>query len=478
MVKNVAIIGAGPAGLSAAYQLSRAGLNVVVYEAGSSVGGMAKTIELWGQLVDLGPHRFFSDDARVNSLWLEVLGRDYEMVNRLTRIYYKNTFFAYPLKPLNALIGLGLFESIRCIASYCLAQMKPNQGTESFDQWVTNRFGARLFEIFFKSYSEKLWGINCKDLDSDFAAQRIKKLSLLEAIKNAMLLGGGTNHKTLVDEFAYPARGAGYVYDLMAKAIIKNGGKIRLNTPVVSVCPAQDNATGPSITLQNEDVFYFDHIISTMPITHLVRNLKAPADIIKNAASLKFRNTILVYLRIACRSPFPDQWIYVHANNLATGRITNFSNWIPGIKNGETDTILCMEYWCNDEDNLWTDNDETLVELATREIYQTRLIPEQTVCAGTVVRVPKCYPVYSKGYKEDLRPIEDFLSKIPDISAIGRYGAFKYNNQDHSILMGILSAENLTSGAQHNLWELNTDYEYQEATQITATGLRKKTTSA
>lgn len=470
MKKKVAVVGAGPAGLTAAYLLAKEGLEVEVYEAGASVGGMAKTIPIWGQLVDLGPHRFFSSDPRVNRLWLELLGDDYRMVSRLTRIYYQNKFFDYPLKPFNALLGLGIIESILCVISYFVAKAFPPRDTNTFEGWVKSRFGARLFGIFFKSYSEKLWGISCIELDSDFAAQRIKKLSLFEALKSALTGNKCSKHKTLVDEFAYPKYGAGLVYERMADAIKAHGGNILLNNPVSSVAPAKGDSKA-HINLPNGERIDYDHVISTMPITQLVRQMKAPDEVMKHLKSLTFRNTILVYLLLKGDSPFPDQWIYVHSENLKTGRITNFSNWVQSLNDDQTETILCLEYWCYDEDEIWAATDEHLIALATKEIYQTSLVNSGSVKAGQVVRVPKCYPVYVSGYKKNLKPIEDFLQKQRNIITIGRYGSFKYNNQDHSILMGMLAAENILHNSNHDLWSLNTDYEYQESSRITATGL-------
>jgi protoporphyrinogen oxidase len=473
MKKNnskIAIIGAGPAGLTAAYELLKNGIQVEVFEASNAVGGMAKTIPLWGQLVDLGPHRFFSSDTRVNKLWLEVINKKYSMVNRLTRIYYKKTFFDYPLKAFNALFGLGIFQSILCVLSYMKFKIFPIVNESTFDAWVTNRFGARLYSIFFKSYSEKLWGISCKDLDADFAAQRIKKLSLFEAIKAAIFKSDGSKHKTLVDEFAYPNLGAGAVYNDMESKIKKMGGKIYLNTPVESVHPKTFKESA-KIKLENGKIKSFDHIISSMPITLLIDRMNAKQAIKDHARQLKFRNTLLVYLKVDCKSPFPDQWIYVHSSDLKTGRITNFRNWVPSILKKQKETILCLEYWCYDNDRIWSAPHKDLIDLATKEIYKTKLIPENTVLDGHVIRVPKCYPVYSTGYQKHLKPIESFLSDQKGLSVIGRYGSFKYNNQDHSILMGILAAENIAKNAKHNLWEINTDYEYQESSKITATGL-------
>jgi protoporphyrinogen oxidase len=469
--KTIAVVGAGPAGLTAAYTLVKRGFNVDVFEASNQVGGMAKTFSLWDQLVDLGPHRFFSSDTRVNKLWLEVIGSNYKMVNRLTRIYYKNTFFDYPLKAFNALFGLGIFQSFICILSYAKVKIVPQKNEDTFESWVTNRFGSKLFTIFFKSYSEKLWGIPCNQLDADFAAQRIKKLSLFEAIKAALFHKSGTKHKTLVDEFAYPDQGAGAVYDVMAEKFKALGGNTYLSTPVASIHPQISQDTPPSLLLENGERKSYDHIISSMPITILVDKMNAPDEIKSNASKLKFRNTILVYLLIDSSSPFPDQWIYVHSDNLQTGRITNFKNWVPTINKGNKETILCLEYWCYDNDAIWKYGSDKLVELATKEISSTGLIPKNSVLDGKVVRVPKCYPVYSTGYRKFLEPVEKYLSAQVGISVIGRYGAFKYNNQDHSILMGLLAADNISENTNHNLWEINTDYEYQESSKITATGL-------
>ena len=472
-VETVAVIGAGPAGLTAGYKLARKGIKVKVYEAGESVGGMAKTIPLWGQLVDLGSHRFFSSDPRVNELWLEAVDRDYSMVSRLSRIYYRGTFFDYPLKAGNALRGLGFLEAARCIVSFMKAKLLPQSDESTFESWVSNRFGERLFSIFFKSYSEKLWGISCKELDSDFAAQRIKKLSLFEAMKSALPGNRGTKHKTLVDEFAYPHRGTGAVYERLAREVASLGGEVILNTAVRSVRPALGPGGNAMLELADGTELAFDHIVSTMPISVLVERMGAPDHIREHARALKFRNTILVYLQVEGASPFPDQWIYVHSAELQTGRITNFRNWVPGITGEQPDTILCLEYWCYDLDDIWARDETLLVKLATEELYKTSLVPAGSVKAGKVVRVPKCYPVYATGYREHLAPIEQYLSGQHGLSVIGRYGAFKYNNQDHSILMGLLAAENVADGASHNLWAINTDYEYQESSKITATGLSR-----
>lgn len=470
--KKVAVIGAGPAGITAAHELVKMGAEVEVFEASDSVGGMAKSIHLWGYTVDIGPHRFFSSDTRVNQAWLEVVGKDYEMVDRLTRIYYKKKFFYYPLKALNALGNLGLLEAALCFLSYLKEKVKPTKDDGSFESWVTRRFGSRLFRIFFKTYTEKLWGISCKDLDADFAAQRIKKFSLGEAIKNA-LFGNSGKHKTLVDQFAYPFGGTGMVYERMAENIKKAGSVVHLKNPVQRVLTKNNIAY--AIEMADGTIKEYDHIVSSMPMTLLLQRLpEVPQDILEKSKQLKYRNTIIVYLLVEGKDLFPDNWLYVHSPDLRMGRLTNFRNWVPQLYGDKNGSVMALEYWCYDEDDFWQWNDEKLIALAKKELQQTGLIKNIPITQGSVYRIPKCYPVYGRGYKEALTPIENYLKTIGNLSLIGRYGAFKYNNQDHSILMGLLAAENIMKGAQHDLWEINTDYEtYQETSTITKSGLQK-----
>jgi protoporphyrinogen oxidase len=469
--KSVGIVGAGPAGLTAAYLLSKKGFVVDVYEADSEVGGMCKTIELWNNQVDIGPHRFFSNDRRVNELWLDVVGSDYEMVNRLTRIFYKGKYFDYPLKPVNAFVNLGAVETTRCLLSYARQRFTNGVQGDDFETWVVQRFGHRLYHIFFKTYSEKLWGIPCTELDVDFAAQRIKKLSLYEAVKNAFFGGGG--HKTLVDEFAYPLGGTGMVYRNMANKIKENNGHVMTGTPIRKICVEDGKAKGLVLSTGQEKMY--DAVISSMPLTHLVNTMDNVPDHVKERVTeLKFRNTIIVYLNVTGKDLFPDNWLYIHSAELTTGRITNFRNWVPQICTTDT-TILALEFWSNTDEALWQLADEQLIALAKKDILKTGLIANHSIIGGAVYRIPKCYPVYKKGYKDNLSLIQQWLDTVQNLQVIGRYGAFKYNNQDHSILMGILASENIADNKGHNLWDVNTDYEsYQESTFITKTGLAKQ----
>lgn len=456
---QVAVIGAGPAGLSCALELARKGISVHVFEANETVGGLSKTLHLWGMDVDLGPHRFFSMNRRVAQFWMDQVKDNYVLVDRLTRIFYKNKFFAYPLKPFDAFLQLGPAESLVCAFSYMKAALSPKGEEKTFAQWVSKRFGQRLYEIFFKSYSEKLWGISCDALDADFAAQRIKGLNLYEAIKSA-IFKGKTKHKTLVEQFAFPKNGAGEAYEHMAAKCIELGGTVSLNCPVEQVVVENGRVCGVKTAA---GVFPCEHVVSTMPFTDVIEHCEAFGPEAKTAAKqLTYRNTTLVYLCINAQEVFQDNWIYVHAANLKTGRITNFRNWSPDMLHGQDQTILMLEYWSYDDDPLWGMNDTDLINLAKEEIVKTNLVKADTVGEGHVVRIHRSYPVYARGYEKPLEILQNATDAVPGLTCIGRNGAFKYNNQDHSILMGILAAENIAENAKHDLWRINTDYDYQE----------------
>ena len=468
--KEIIIIGAGPAGLTAAYELTKKGNKVTVIESTGSVGGMAKSFELFGQIVDCGPHRFFSSDKIVNDLFHEVVEDDYTLVNRLTRIYYKNKFFDYPLKLGNVLKNLSPLEIIQILLSYTFQRVFGKKNLDTFEDWVTDKFGKKLFQMFFKTYSEKLWGISCDQIDSDWAAQRIKKLSLYEAVKAAIFGNKGNKHKTLVDQFAYPKQGTGEVYEKMARSIIDKGGEILFNKKIKEI--EVIDKTVKSLTDENGIVYTADIIISTMPLTLLLQGMSVLDEgILELSKKLYFRNTTLVYLEVDSNQLFPDNWIYVHSPEVKHGRITNFRNWCPSINKEKKTTILCMEFWSFDHEELWGYSDEQLAELAAKEIRTLNLIQTSSNILNTsVMRIPKCYPVYETGYMENLQPVIDYLKEFKNLYPIGRYGSFKYNNQDHSILMGILIARQIETDRDQNLWSINTDSDYQEQTEINLTG--------
>jgi protoporphyrinogen oxidase len=460
---KVLIIGAGPAGLSCGYELSKKGVDVAIYEASEHVGGMSRSIDLWGQKVDLGPHRFFSKEKNVNRFFNELLQDEYTLVNRQTRIFYRNRFFDYPLKFLNVLTNLSLTTIIRILWDYLIIRLKPIKNPSTFEEWVTNKFGKKLFETFFKSYSEKLWGIPCSKIDANWAAQRIKSLSLIDAIIFSIKGDKKNKHKTLVDQFAYPKNGTGQLYLNCAKKIIENGGEINLNSPARKIVVDEfKNATG--IILSDGTEIKADIIISTMPLTTLVKGFSNLPNIVSEAADeLYFRNTILVYLEVDDINLFKDNWIYVHSPDVKHGRITNFRNWCPTLYKDKQTSILCLEFWAFDTDEIWEMSDVDISNLAKKELRLLKLVPEKAnISQFKVVKIPKCYPVYEIGYETHLKVIEKYISEFKNIIPIGRYGAFKYNNQDHSILMGILAAENITGNKNVNLWNINTDTEYQE----------------
>lgn len=459
---RIAIIGAGPAGLTAGYVLSKKNIYVDIFEATEDVGGMSRTLNLWDQKVDLGPHRFFSLDEQVNKLWFEIIGEDYQIISRKTRIFSDDKYFDYPLKPFDALPKLGIIESVKCLISYFFEQFKFNKKLDTFADWTTSKFGKRLYERFFKKYSEKLWGVKCEKIDSDFAAQRIKNFSLLSAIKNMFFKKYGEKHKTLVDEFFYPQKGSGVLYKNMAKYIESKNGKIYFNSSVKKLINL--NSSNIGLEFENETKYY-NHVISSMPLTTLVKNIeKLPNDVNESIKKLKYRNTVLVYLLVEGDELFHDQWIYIHQENLKVGRITNFRNWSTCLYGKEKNSILCLEYWCNYGDEFWNKSKIELIKIAKKEIHQTKLINNEAILDSYVYKINKSYPVYNTNYQKHIKIIKKYLQAFSNLQLIGRYGAFKYNNQDHSIMMGVKAAENILNNRNIDLFDINTNYDvYQES---------------
>jgi protoporphyrinogen oxidase/putative flippase GtrA len=471
------ILGAGPAGLAAAYQLTKQGKSVVVVERDSRVGGLAKSIEYQDFILDFGPHRFFTKVAPVLKLWDEVLGQDQVTVNRLTRIYYGGKYFGYPLKATEVLRAVGPIESAKIIASYIKAQLFPLRNPRNFAEWVKGKFGRRLFEIFFEGYTQKLWGIPCTEISADWAAQRIKGLSLLKAAKNA-LLGNDGKVKTLIDQFQFPRLGSGQLYEKIADYLHEHNQPVLVNTEVVEI--HHDNFQVTHVTLKNrhtgeERKVNCSGVISSIPISLLVQQITSPPprQVIEAAKSLKFRNTILVYLIVEGRNLFPDNWLYINEPSVEFGRVTNFANWSPDMLPNQHQTPLCCEYWCNFGEPMWQQSEPELLARAEQELKKIGLLHNEKVSGGFVVRLPRTYPIYAGNYKTALADIQSYLKQFANLQLVGRYGAFKYNNQDHSLLMGILAAENVLEPGKHDLWSVNSDSEYQEEASANV-----KTTSA
>ncbi len=464
MPKKIIIIGAGPAALSAGKILSeQKDTEIEVYEKENKPGGLAASFTFRNQIVDLGPHRFFTHDNKVCEFWLNASHGSTSKVSRLTRIFYKNKFFRYPLKPFEALWKLGIGPSFSVILSYLRQKINPEKDIGNFEGWVSRRFGRKLFRIFFKTYSEKLWGLECNKLDADFASQRIKKLSLASAVFSAFSFKK-TKHKTLVDEFDYPKKGAGSVYENLVKEMKEQKVDFHFGQTINGVRINEGKVEG--ILHEDGSFIKSDHVISTMPIDQLIQNSKGidPA-IVEQSKKLKFRNTILVYALIPENTLFPDQWLYIHNTNTDTGRISNFRNWVPELYRDEKGSILCLEYWCNNDDELWNADDKEFEKMAFKDLIKTGLNKGLDVVEFKVVRLQDSYPVYFYGYKEVLKPIVDYLKNIEGLHLIGRGGSYKYNNQDHSIKMGLLLADNLVNNAGHDLWSVNTDFDsYQEGT--------------
>ena len=467
-------MGAGPAGLSAAYELTRHGTPVTVIEKDPrQVGGIARTLQFMGCRFDVGPHRFFSKNPEIEALWSEVLGADFRPVSRLTRILYQGKFFDYPIRASNAFLNLGPVETARCLTSYTQARLHPVVDPKSFEDWVSNQFGRRLFEIFFKTYTEKVWGIPTSELSADWAGQRIRGLNLVEVIRNAVLpaawRAGGERAivKTLVDSFRYPQLGAGQMWDSVATRLASAGHPVRLGEEVVTVRHAggrvlsvavRDSAGGTLDVLGTE-------FISTMPIRELIAKLQPAAPSIVRAAAdaLGYRDFITVNVVVDRAEVFPDQWIYVHDPGVKVGRIANFKNFSPAMVDDAGLTGLGMEYFCFDHDKMWSWPDADLLDLGRRELVALKICRAEDVKAGMVYRQPKAYPVYDGAYLGHVAVVREWLSRaLPNLWLVGRNGMHHYNNQDHSMMTGILVARNIATGANYDPWLVNTDAEYQE----------------
>jgi protoporphyrinogen oxidase len=467
---HVIIIGAGPAGLSAGHELSRHGLPASILEADGQVGGLARTVIHRGYRFDIGGHRFFSKVAAINALWREWLGDDLLVRPRLSRIHYNGHFFDYPLRALNALAGLGPVEALLVVLSYLKASVFPRGDDSSFEQWVSNRFGYRLYRIFFKTYTEKVWGIPCTELAADWAVQRIQNLSLGAALRNA-LLGASVDKNgqvvaTLIDRFYYPRLGPGMMWERCADSLARCGVQTLCGVRVERIHHRNGRVECVFARRQTGELVRFDGtaFLSTMPLRELIHALDPPPpdDILLAARRLRYRDYLTTVLVVKRATVFPDNWLYIHSPEVRMGRIQNYKNWSPEMVPDSSRTSLGLEYFLSDQDPQWQWSRERLIELGIRECTQIGLIDAQEVEDGTVVRMPKAYPVYDRHYQSSVATLRLYLETFHNLQTIGRNGLHRYNNQEHSMLTGIFAARNIL-GKQYDVWSVNTAKEHHEA---------------
>jgi protoporphyrinogen oxidase len=471
--RRVVIMGAGPAGLTAAYELFKHDVRVTILEKDpDQVGGLARTVEHKGYRFDIGGHRFFSKNQEVEDLWTEILGDEMLNRGRLSRIYYRGRFFAYPIKAANALWNLGPLEAAHCMASYAWARMRPVKDPKSLEDWVRNQFGWRLFTIFFKTYTEKVWGISTKELSADWAAQRIKSLDLWLVIRSALLPRRAAKNRgevvtTLIDKFRYPRLGPGQMWERVAEISRKKGAPVLHGRSIERV--NHDGGIVTSVVTRTSLGDLDEHggtdFVSSIPIRELIARLDPPVpDVVRRAAeSLGYRDFISVAVMINRADVFPDNWIYIHDPSVKVGRIQNFKNWSPDMVPDQSKTCLGLEYFCFEGDGLWSSDDSVLVELAGRELAQLGICTPDEIFDGVVVRQQKAYPVYDDAYQEHVDVIRDYLqSHLPNLHLAGRNGMHKYNNQDHSMMTALLVARNIANGSTLDPWKVNADAVYHE----------------
>jgi protoporphyrinogen oxidase len=457
----VAVLGAGPAGLTAAYLLARRGVPTVVFEADATVGGIARTAVADGYRFDLGGHRFFTKSAEVEALWEEILGAEMLVRPRLSRIYWRGRFVRYPLRAGDVVARVGPVELLRCAASYAAARLRRHRQAESFEEWVTARFGRRLFELFFKTYTEKVWGVPTDELRAEWAAQRIADLSLWRAVREALPGGRGEKPKSLIEEFRYPRLGPGQMWEEMARRIEAAGGEVRLGAPVESL---EFDAERIAAVVAGGERIEVGAAISSLPLRATVGMASdaAPAEAGRAARGLRYRDFLTVALVVDGEPPFPDNWVYVHDPGARVGRIQNFRAWSPWMTPDPRRSCVGLEYFCFEGDDLWSAEDDALVALAREEIDRLGLVPAERVAAGHVVRVPKAYPIYDAAYGERLATIRAWLDGLSNFQQVGRNGLHRYNNSDHSMLTAMRAVENLCDGARHDIWAVNADSAYHE----------------
>ena len=465
---DVVVVGAGPAGLTAAYQLGKAGRHAVVFEADDVVGGISRTARAGDWRFDIGGHRFFTKVAPVRDLWHEILpDEDFLLRPRMSRIYYGGKFYDYPLRAFNALRNLGLVEALRCVLSYLWVRLRPPRDQSTFEGYVAARFGWRLYRIFFKTYTQKVWGVPPDQIQADWAAQRIKNLDLSRAIINSLLPRRNQKDITsLIEEFEYPRHGPGMMWERCHELVEGQGGTVVFNHVVTRV----EHRDGRAIAVQAEGPdkmlhLECDSVISTMPLPRLVQAMDPapPVEVLTAAESLTFRDFLTVALVVPESSGFPDNWIYIHSPDVEVGRVQNFRSWSSQMVPVEGKTCLGLEYFVTEGDDLWSASDEELVELGQVELERLGLVEPGVVEQGFVVRMPKAYPMYDAAYQANVDILRRWLSvHAANVYPVGRNGMHRYNNQDHSMYTAMLTVENIVAGTAHDVWDVNVEAEYHE----------------
>src|SRR4051812_1030013 len=458
MQKQVVVIGAGPAGLTAAYELGKRGETALVLEADSVVGGISRTAERDGWRFDIGGHRFFTKVKEVESLWHEILpDEDFLLRPRMSRICYDGKYIEYPLRAMDVLKKLGVMEAVLCVLSYVWARIRPPKDQSNYEDWLVARFGWRLYRAFFKTYTEKVWGVPVSEMPADWAAQRVKGLSLGNAIVNALLPKRNQKDITsLIEEFQYPKYGPGMMWERCTELVEAQGSKVLLNTAVTKI--RHENGRAVAVVARSSDGAETEYpatdVISSMPMSALLRSLDppVPAEVQLAADDLHYRDYLTVALVVPERFSFPDNWIYIHAPEVKVGRIQNYGSWSPFlVKEGRT--CLGLEYFVFEGDEYWTMDDADLIELGKRELATLGLVDPTKVEAGYVVRMPKAYPTYDDSYKANVEVMREWLEKFaPNVHAVGRNGMHRYNNQDHSMYTAMLTVENILDNAGHDIW--------------------------
>jgi protoporphyrinogen oxidase len=462
----VVIIGAGPAGLTAAYELTKYQIQPIVLEQSDKVGGISRTETYKGYRFDIGGHRFFTKSAEVKRFWYEILEDEFINVPRLSRIYYQGKFYDYPLSLLNTLFNLGIGTSIVILLSYLKAKLRARlcpKEPETFEDWVSDRFGFQLYRIFFKTYTEKVWGISCNQIRADWAAQRIQGMSLKQAIINALFKT--QNAKSLIKKFDYPILGPGMMWERCQELVEQKGGTVLLHTRVTRIEREGSMIKSISVHKDGEETHIAgNHFISSMPVTTLLCCMEPPppAHVLEAARGLKYRDFLIVTIMVNHKHLFPDNWIYIHSSEFKVGRIQNFKNWSPKMVPDPQKTCLGMEYFCSQGDDLWEKSDDELIKLASKEMIALNLgVQEGDIEDGKVIRQPKAYPVYDEEYRQHLSVIQAYLETFDNLQTVGRNGMHRYNNQDHSMLTAMLAVKNIL-GQQHDLWTVNIERSYHE----------------